>query len=297
MDTLKHPIYLFPARALSVLEAALFYLERKISIIPVSGKKPAGWSWAENQIRRPAFSHVHNWHHSGFLTGVGIVCGAVSQNLVVIDLDGEDSVDEFQRAFPRLFDTYVVLSGSGKGRHLYFYVDDLPSTTRTKGFELRANGCYVVAPPSKHPDTHAAYMGLNEMPVARLTHMRDVIEWIKPKMPQPVLPAASPAVERPTPNFNTDYERNARQYYFNRALEGEIARVERSSEGTRNDNLNMAAFCMGGLILTALERGRVEDALLEAALSVGSPELESRRTIQSGLNAGLKKPRRYPGAK
>lgn len=297
MIELKHPMLLYPATEMKVLAAALFYLEHNISVLPVIGKKPAMYSWSETQVKRVPFSWVHNWASSGWLRGVGIVCGAVSENLVVMDLDGIDRVQTFREAFPHLFETYEVLSGSGNGRHLYFYVENLPPTTRTKGFELRANGCYVVAPPSLHPDTQKPYLPLNQRPVTRLQHMNDVVAWIKDRV---VKPALKPREIEPTntPDFITsEYEKNAQNFYFNAALAGEVKRVEMSRPGNQNNTLNMAAFCMGGYVRSAADYQQVERDLLEAALSVGQPELQSIRTIRSGLEAGMKKPRPFPGVR
>jgi bifunctional DNA primase/polymerase-like protein len=288
---------LYPATEMKVLAAALFYLEHNISVLPVIGKKPAMYSWSETQVKRVPFSWVHNWSQSGLLRGVGIVCGKVSENLVVIDLDGIDRVQTFRAAFPHLFETYEVLSGSGNGRHLYFYVDELPPTTRTKGYELRANGCYVVAPPSLHPDTQKPYMPLNQRPVTRLKDLNDVVAWIKDRVVKPPL---KPKEVEPTtpPDFITDgYQKTAQNFYFNAALEGEVKRVEMSRPGNQNNTLNIAAFCMGGYVRSAADYQQVESKLLEAALSVGQPELQSRRTITSGLEAGMKKPRPFPGVR
>jgi len=295
---IKHPMWLYPSSEMKVLAAALFYLEHNISVLPVIGKKPAMYSWSDTQTKRVPFSWVHNWSQSGLLRGVGIVCGAVSENLVVIDLDGVDNVHTFREAFPHLFDsTYEVLSGSGNGRHLYFYVKNLPPTTRTKGFELRANGCYVVAPPSLHPDTQKKYAPLNQRPVAQVDNLNDVVLWIKDRV---VKPALKPREIEPKaqPDFTTDtYQKNADQFYFNAALEGEVKRVELSRPGNQNNTLNMAAFCMGGYVRTASDYRDVETRLLAAALSVGQPELQSIRTIRSGLDAGMKKPRPFPGVR
>jgi hypothetical protein len=293
MDAIKHPMLLSQASSMSVLEAARFYLEREICVLPVEGKHPAVY-WVGLETRRTTNDQFQRWQR--LFKGVGIVCGAVSNNLVVMDLDGEEAVDIFADVFPHLFDTYVVISGSGRGRHLYFYVDNLPPTTRTKGYELRANGCYVVAPPSLHPDTQKKYAPLNRQEVKRLPDMNDIVTWIKSRNSKPVAP--TPKLPTTEPNFTTNsYEQNARTFYFNRALEGEIQRVSRSTEGDRNRSLNFAAFCIGGLTISGSDYALAERSLLAAALAVGTPEAEARRTITSGLTAGIRKPRPYPKPK
>jgi putative DNA primase/helicase len=66
-------------------------------------------------------------------------------------------------------------------------------------------------------------------------------------------------------------------------------------EGERNDRLNKAAFSLGQIIAGGgLDRDIVEAALLTAATTAGLPETEARRTIQSGLAAGMKEPRAAP---
>ena len=89
------------AQYLTYLAAAMGYIEAGCSVIPVNGKKPAV-QWAKYQITRTPYSHVHEWYKSGKLSGVGIVCGQVSNNLVVIDLDGNEAVQTFRETFPVL---------------------------------------------------------------------------------------------------------------------------------------------------------------------------------------------------
>jgi hypothetical protein len=76
------------------------------------------------------------------------------------------------------------------------------------------------------------------------------------------------------------------------ALREETRRVAAAREGTRNDTLNRAAFCLGQLIAAQLLPPLpVMTALADAAAAAGLPEDEARRTIRSGIAAGTKKPR------
>ena len=57
--------------------------------------------------------------------------------------------------------------------------------------------------------------------------------------------------------------------------------------------MNEAAFNLGQFVEAGLlEQGEVEVLLHEAALAIGLGELEARRTIRSGLEAGVRHPRR-----
>jgi hypothetical protein len=95
----------------------------------------------------------------GGKANIGIATG--QSQLVVIDVDprhgGEDSWAELSRNFSR-FDTLEQQTGGG-GRQLFFRSDPAYTLTSTAksfgnefdGVDLRAQGGYVVAPPSLHP--------------------------------------------------------------------------------------------------------------------------------------------------
>lgn len=264
----------------NLLEAALGYVESGLSIIPVKGKQ-AAVSWSQFQLRRAPFSYVHNWHGAGLLGGIAVVCGQVSGNLAVIDLDGVEAVDRFEFCFPHLLDTFTVISGSGKGKHLYFFTDEVTPTTRTKGFELRSDGCYVVAPPSIHPVSGREYQA-NWTDVKHVPDLRAVVEWIK-DMIQEKQPARESAV-LPAIRKNG---------YGWVALSGECDKVARSTNHV-NDELNRAAFKLGRLVERGiLDYGQCESSLMIAArhLSARDGERATLRTIKSGLDAGIARER------
>jgi hypothetical protein len=93
---------------------------------------------------------------------------------------------------------------------------------------------------------------------------------------------------RPAPP--TQPGRHDTSAYGRRAIEGAAGKVALASVGERNAKLNEAAFALGQLV------GSVDDviaALLTAAARCGlNDETEVRRTIASGLRAGLARPRR-----
>ena len=288
----------------SAFKAALMYVEFGISVLPVDGKKPAlvrkhrddeiRFNWTEFQTKVPPFSYIHNWMEKGFMKGVGVICGKVSGNLVVIDLDGLEAVKTFEAAFPELLDTYTVLSGSGKGKHIYFYVDELPPTTRTKGYELRADGCYVVAPPSLHPDTNKPYQIEKDIPIKRVPTLLQIVEWIKSMIHSKrnnldVTPNRTRQPEmRQQPGSN-----NPAMTYLTKSLET----VRGAQNGNRNDTLNRVSYNLGQLVSAGdLDRVTVEGELLNAARAVGLQDHEAIKTISSGLNSGEQSPRHFTPA-
>ena len=100
------------------------------------------------------------WSRTPF--NIGIATGG---GLVVLDVDinhdggkyGDETLSELEREHGPLPDTWQVLTGSG-GVHYYFQCDDAELTIATSfldGLDFRANGGYVIAPPSIHPNGRA----------------------------------------------------------------------------------------------------------------------------------------------
>jgi hypothetical protein len=281
----------------SVFEAAKAYLAAGISILPLRGKQPALMTWATLQQVRPAASSVLHWHRNGQLSGVGVICGGVSGGLVVIDLDSAEAVAEYRATFPRLTHTMTVLSGSRRGVHFYYYVNDLPETTIAPQFELRSTGAYVAAPPSPHASGNL-YKTIKRCEPLRLHNMDSVAEWIKAKRPvavkrQPQAPA------RPTTATGAFVPREVyfRLRYVNAALAAQIQMLSATSEGNRNRQLYLSAVALGQLVGSKdLERSFVENELFVAARLTGLDEAEIMPTIKSGIDAGELSPRQIPSA-
>lgn len=180
-------------QAKSVIDAALAYHEAGLCIIPLNGKRPALDSWKQYQSERPAQETIHAWHRDGVLRNIGVVCGAVSENLVVIDFDGPGGYPAFAATFPHLTETLMVATGGGIGRHIYLLVDHLPPTTTAKqtsigSIELRSTGSYVVAPPSLHPRTGKPYEVEKAIDILRVPDLEVVVAWIEGFKPRSDVP-------------------------------------------------------------------------------------------------------------
>lgn len=80
--------------------------------------------------------------------------------------------------------------------------------------------------------------------------------------------------------------------YVEAALGRELARVAGTPQGTRNVELNRAAFALGQLCGSGwLDHGEVAAHLLAAAREAGLTEAEARPTIRAALEAGARQPR------
>lgn len=270
-----------------VFHAALKYVAQGFSIVPCVGKK-AAIPWANLCQQCPTRQQVIRWHEAGHLQNVGIIGGVVSGRLVIIDLDGDEAVERFAREFPSLMNTYAVQSGSGHGLHLYLRASVLPRSKRTTGLswgnvELRADGCYVVAPPSIHPDSGRPYIVSNRVPILRVHTLTLLSNWIDSQNASKH--TSQPAQERPA----IDSSRWALA-----ALAAEATAVRMAASGARNHTLNRAAYKLGQLVgAGAIQRAQVERELLAAAAALVDDDGERSvvRTIQSGLNAGINNPR------
>lgn len=71
--------------------AALQLAKEGISTVPVSvdgSKKPAPFTWRKYQDARPTTQELIDWFGKGTQQGVGAICGAVSGNLEMLELEG-----------------------------------------------------------------------------------------------------------------------------------------------------------------------------------------------------------------
>lgn len=284
----------------TVAGAAAEYWRHGVSVIPTLGKRPAPElrSWQKYQDRRPTAYEMTRWQSIwNWGAGVGIICGAVSGNLVVMDFDGWEGEVRFLEKFPQYHAvTYSVASGSGKGAHYYFYTDKLPPTTRVTdiyrdgreavNIELRANGCYVVAPPSIH-DTGKPYEVHHQLPILRVPNFDDVVEWIKDLIKRKHGGHMPPAANSAASVGSVDRWAAA-------ALANESRNVQLAHVGQRNTALWRAALKLGSLVgAGSLARAQVERELLtaSAALVAEDGERAVMKIIAWGIDNGSKNPR------
>lgn len=178
--------------------AALGYLQRRFSIIPVTcDKTPAVRDWKQYQERCASESEVRSWF-SGRNYGVAIILGEVSGGLGVRDFDVDGSYARWAGENPAVAQQLpTVATGRPGGHHVYFRVlPDVHAAIRAErgkpgngaidlgDGELRADvGCYVVAPPSTHP-SGARYRWViplaDEVPAIDPRDVRLLHDWTPP---------------------------------------------------------------------------------------------------------------------
>jgi len=282
-----HPGIAAAASESTAYLAALSYADLGLSVIPTNADKTPAISWQRYQRERANHRQITQWRADCLFGGVGIICGAISRNLVVIDLDGEDAVFAFQMRFPQLLETYAVTSGSGRGAHYYYRLPHSEPTCRVTAsafgnVELRSDGCYVIAPPSIHP-SGKPYTIHQAGRVLALDTLKPVSDWIKSLMRNKHnghMPPPTGKIVQASP-------------YARAALAGECAAVSNAAQGGRNNALNRAAFKLGQLVAGGkIARHEVERGLYDAARAEISDQGEQSvlKTIKSGIEAGMSKP-------
>jgi replicative DNA helicase len=196
---------------------ALEYLEMGLSVIPLQSpstvpsnlpeeeyirrcKQPLV-KWKEFQNRVPTQEEVTAWFDKWPTANIAIVTGAVS-NLVVFDLDSQHAVEYADDAggFP---DTPKVKTG--KGHHIYvrhpgFEIRN--DVNKQYDIDIRADGGYVVAPPSIHGNGNQyeweSCSSIFDIPLAEcdpwmIDYLREMANSAsKPAKEQPPKPSKSP---------------------------------------------------------------------------------------------------------
>ena len=143
-------------------EAALNYAKMGLAVFPLveKDKKPLTSNGFLNATTDPEI--IENWWTKHPLANIGIATGKKSNGLVAIDMDvdkekGKDGFHVFEDWCKEnvliLPDSWLSITGRG-GYHL-FYKSDFAVPSRIgwlDDVDIRAEGAYVVAPPSIHPN-------------------------------------------------------------------------------------------------------------------------------------------------
>lgn len=119
-------------------------LEQGYSILPLTEKRPAIGSWIEFQSRRATNSEIQSWFSRDDVTGIGVICGNVSNALMVVDFDDENIFHQFCDTFPHMTDKAIIKTK--RGYHIYYHLQSRQSikTQHFNGLDIIGKGGYVV---------------------------------------------------------------------------------------------------------------------------------------------------------
>jgi hypothetical protein len=126
------------------------YFAKGLSVFPVTPMtKTPEIKWSEYRTRMPKQEEIKEWSAGNY--NIGVVCGAISGNLIVIDFDNPEL---FELVFPNIKGKTWVVKTPRPGVHVYFRTDR-PLRGRNYNFakiQVKGEGGYVLAPPSVHPN-------------------------------------------------------------------------------------------------------------------------------------------------
>nr|MDT0661916.1 bifunctional DNA primase/polymerase [Micromonospora sp. DSM 115978] len=280
-----------------LLTTAHAHAQRGWRVFPLrpDDKRPAVKDW-ENRATLDPDRINRCWTTGPY--GIGIACGP--SGLVVVDLDvpksntdtppGEwaaacDGLDVFTTLAGRhgagIDATYTVSTGRG-GTHLYYrHPDtgpDLRNTAGTLGpmVDTRAHGGYVVAAGSTvngRPYTVALDVDPAPLP-----------DWLTTLLQPAPLPPQQPVV--------VDLGTGRRAAYLDTAIRNQVTEVTTATPGSRNQALYRSAVALGQLAAGGAITDTTATAVLtDAGQRAGLGQVETARTIASGLRAGARRPR------
>lgn len=252
---------------------------------PLVGKQPVLKGWLSRRVSVTDLLSRVSAHEN-----VGVLTGAVSGGLIVLDFDTKDGgMEQHEELLSRLPETVEAVTGSG-GRHLYYRHDGPLGNSAGKlapHVDIKADGGQVVLPGSIHSQTGQVYAWMegrdpDSVPLA------DLPQWVADALSKPARTDSPPRTAPHAPAAGISP-------YAQAALDQETEAIRSAPEGTRNDRLNAGAFSLGQLVAGGeLDEQTAMEELRAAALDAGLPPVEVDRTIQSGMTKGKTEPRTVP---
>lgn len=152
-----------PSHCTRLKERAKTYIECGLSVIPTRADKSPYFKWKAFQNKKMSLEEINKYFSDQRAMGLGVVCGKVSGNLEVIDVDvkydDEGFIEESYigdlKASIESYDKLLIIRTMNKGLHIYYRCKSIEGNQKlannSKGqviIETRGEGGYVLAPPS-----------------------------------------------------------------------------------------------------------------------------------------------------
>lgn len=212
--------------------------------------------------------------HRAVPAGMLAIRTGLASGLVVVDIDPRNGGAVLPALMPP---TRCVRTGSG-GWHLYYRHPGGALADKLRGhagIDIQADGDYVVAPPSIHPDTRQPYRWIGDRPVI--------------EMPPPLIAACRPA-EPPTavgPAPGPTPTTNGRGISSPAALlQAHLAAVDRAAEGARRTTLYGAARGVARMVAAgAITEHDAYEALYDAGVRAQQIHRDIHAAIVGGFRA------------
>lgn len=261
------------------------------AVFPCNGKR-AICKWRERSTSDKDTVEAMFRKHAN----IGVDCG--KSGLIAIDLDvkgDKDGLSDWETLKQEHGFTdegaCITQTPSG-GRHVIFR-DPTGGRIGNRdsmlpdSIDVRGNGGYIIAPPSKNGDGTYTWVEQNHPPALAPSALVDLL-LSKPKAER----------KREARDAKTRVA-SGRDKYVEKAVKDEIDCLSSTAKGRRNNQLNKSAFNLGQLVPSGLlPQNRAETELYDACLVNGlvqdDGEPSVRATIDSGLRAGMALPRDIP---
>jgi len=177
----------------TIVDYVWLYYEKGFSIIPLGSmgnlKAPSLNEWRQYQEKRATKEEIQKWIDDGLFVGIGIIGGTISNNLAVIDFDDDNIPKEIGLKLDKIQENGNWVVKTGKGYHIYCRDSKSVKTRKVAlcSMDLKAEGGYVVAPPSMHESGNKYFFinkELGEIPIQKVDELfDDIITKIKKKIP------------------------------------------------------------------------------------------------------------------
>lgn len=180
---------------MSLLNCAINYANNGLSVIPTDTSKTSIYPWKRFQSTIASEQDIRSMFSNPKAKGIAVICGAVSGNLEVIDIDCKYGInfDDYMAKLldysPKLFAKLHIIKTRSNGYHIYYKCetiegnqklaerpatkDEIYANPNAKQFvliETRGEAGYVVAPPSD------GYQPLDSNPIPVITiDERDIL--------------------------------------------------------------------------------------------------------------------------
>jgi hypothetical protein len=303
--------------------AALEYANRGFSVLPLHGivdgsctcgkpdcgspgKHPIG-SWKDAQTTRATPEQLEEAFSRYPHANIGIVTGAIS-GLVVVDIDGPAGMSSCKKVMAGEEPPQGPTVRTGGGHHLYGRHPGTPLKNFVKthpGLDGRADGGYVVAPPSRHASgreyqwTRPLEDALPELPpklLALFSGSEGGGKAARAGQRKNNAGAQTPIPEalEPKPRVSA-----ATRQYAETALSAECQIVTMAAIGSQEITLSTAGLKIGRYVGAGLlDFTGARDALVEAGLRMVNDPLrapwkrdEVRDKIEAKLRKGMESPK------
>ena len=159
---------------MNLIESAKNYLKLNYSVIPTDNTKRSLFAWKKYQNEKIKEEEIETMFSHKKCQGIAVICGKVSENLEVIDVDCKNGVSfkdyaqEIRKVSEELYNKLTVIETKSGGYHIYFRCDYIegnqklakryanedelkenPNIKELVLIETRGEGGYVIAPPTK----------------------------------------------------------------------------------------------------------------------------------------------------